>query len=80
MPREKFRPAVMSGILARTVMADNPPALLCIIGVSITILGGIRTAVHPSLSKSRRLVGERPGSAYKHDAQASECVSECVRE
>ena len=36
------------------------------------ILGGIRKVVHLSLSKSRRLLGERQESAYKHDAQASE--------
>ena len=30
----------------------------------------MRRAVHPSLSKSRRLLGERQESADKHDAQA----------
>ncbi len=37
-----------------------------------TNLSGIRKAVLASLSKSRRLLGERQESAYKHDAQASE--------
>ena len=37
--------------------------------VCVTILDGIRKAVHPSLSKSRRFLGERQGSADKHDAQ-----------
>ena len=41
--------------------------------VCVTILGGIRRAAHPSLSKWRRLLGERQELAYKHDAQASEC-------
>ena len=35
----------------------------------VTNLSGIRKAVHPSLSKSRRLLGERQESADKHDAQ-----------
>ena len=39
--------------------------------VCVTILGGIRMAAHPRLSKSRRLLGERQESAYEHDAQAS---------
>ena len=39
------------------------------LGVCVANLGGIRKAVHPSQSKSRRLLGERQKSADKHDAQ-----------
>ena len=47
-------------------------------GVCVTIPGGIRQAVHPSLSKSRRLLGERQESADKHAAQETSTMRKRV--